>query len=102
MFRPIDTIKGAETVGFSFDGRAMTARAGDTVAAALLANGVQACRQTPVSGAPRGPYCMMGVCFDCLVVIDGVGNRQGCLIPLRDGMRVETQMGRRQTEAVQP
>ncbi|MFN3673756.1 MAG: (2Fe-2S)-binding protein [Bosea sp. (in: a-proteobacteria)] len=102
MFRPIDTIMGAETVGFSFDGRAMTARAGDTVAAALLANGVQACRQTPVSGAPRGPYCMMGVCFDCLVVIDGVGNRQGCLIPLRDGMRVETQMGRRQTEAVQP
>ena len=101
MFRPIDTIKGAETVGFSFDGRAMTARAGDTVAAALLANGVQACRQTPVSGTPRGPYCMMGVCFDCLVVIDGVGNRQGCLIPLRAGMRVETQMGRRQSEAVQ-
>ena len=101
MFRPIDTIKGAETVGFSFDGRAMTARAGDTVAAALLANGVQACRQTPVSSTPRGPYCMMGVCFDCLVVIDGVGNRQGCLIPLRAGMRVETQMGRRQSEAVQ-
>ncbi len=106
MFRPIAEAKGFEgnraaALGFTFDGRAMTARAGDTVAAALLANGVQACRQTPVSGAPRGPYCMMGVCFECLVVIDGVGNRQGCLVPLRQGMRIETQAGRRQPDEVQ-
>ena len=39
-------------------------------------------RATAVSGAPRLPYCMMGVCFDCLVTIDGVGNRQGCLVPV--------------------
>jgi predicted molibdopterin-dependent oxidoreductase YjgC len=95
MFRPMHEGKPAEALGFTFDGRALTARAGDTVAAALLANGVQACRQTPVSGAARGPYCMMGVCFECLVVIDGVGNRQGCLVPLREGMRIETQAGRR-------
>lgn len=100
MFRLMSDAKGGGGLSFSFDGRAMTGRAGDTVAAALLANGVQACRQTPVSGAPRGPYCMMGVCFECLVVIDGVGNRQGCLIPLREGMRVETQAGRRQPEEV--
>ena len=49
-----------------------------------------------MSGAPRAPYCMMGVCFDCLVVVDGVGNRQGCLVPLREGMAVETQHGRRE------
>lgn len=98
MFRPITDADSGASLNFSFDGRAMRARAGDTVAAALLANGVQACRQTPVSGAPRGPYCMMGVCFECLVVIDGVGNRQGCLVPLREGMRVETQAGRRQPE----
>ena len=49
------------------------------------------CRTTPVTGAPRAPYCMMGVCFDCLVTIDGVGNRQGCLVPVREGMRIETQ-----------
>ena len=42
-------------------------------------------RATAVSGAPRLPYCMMGVCFDCLVTIDGVGNRQGCLVPVRRG-----------------
>ena len=80
----------------------MTARAGDTVAAALLANGVEACRQTLVSGAPRGPYCMMGVCFECLVVIDGIGNRQGCLVPLAQGMRIETQHGRRHIEEGRP
>jgi predicted molibdopterin-dependent oxidoreductase YjgC len=100
MFRPISDAKGGASLSFSFDGQAMTARAGDTVAAALLANGVQACRRTPVSGAPRGPYCMMGVCFECLVVIDGVGNRQGCLVPLREGMRIETQAGRRQPEGM--
>ncbi|KQU51173.1 (2Fe-2S)-binding protein [Bosea sp. Leaf344] len=100
MFRPITDADSGASLNFSFDGRAMRGRAGDTVAAALLANGVQACRQTPVSGAPRGPYCMMGVCFECLVVIDGVGNRQGCLVPLREGMRVETQAGRRQPEEI--
>jgi predicted molibdopterin-dependent oxidoreductase YjgC len=106
MFRPIAEAKLSESgraapLGFTFDGCAMTARAGDTVAAALLANGVEACRRTPVSGAPRGPYCMMGVCFECLVVIDGVGNRQGCLVPLREGMRIETQAGRRRPDEVQ-
>ncbi len=86
---------GGETVAFTLDGRAMSARSGDSVAAALLANDVEHCRTTPVNGAARAPYCMMGVCFDCLVIIDGVGNRQGCLIPLRAGMAIETQIGKR-------
>ena len=86
-------------VAITVDGRAISARTGDTVAAALLLAGIDHCRTTPVSGAPRAPYCLMGVCFDCLVVIDGVGNRQGCLVPLRDGMRIETQHGRRQLGA---
>ena len=67
-------------------------------AAALFAAGLLACRTTAVSGAPRGPYCMMGVCFDCLVTVDGIGNRQGCLVEVRDGMRIETQHGRRVAE----
>ena len=86
----------ARRVPFTLDGRAVEGAEGDTVAAVLLALGRTACRETAVSGAPRGPYCMMGVCFDCLVVIDGVGNRQGCLVPLREGMAVETQRGRRE------
>lgn len=47
---------------------------------------------------PRGPYCMMGVCFDCLVTIDGTGNQQGCQIRVRPGMRVETQNGKREID----
>jgi sarcosine oxidase subunit alpha len=62
----------------------------------MLAAGLSRCRTTPVSGAPRAPYCMMGVCFDCLVTIDGVGNRQGCLVRVRDGMQVEIQLGKRE------
>ncbi len=78
------------------EGQKFTARAGDTVAAALLALGVDARRATAVSGAPRLPYCMMGVCFDCLVTIDGIGNRQGCLIPVAPGMQIEIQKGKRE------
>lgn len=82
-------------VAIIVDGKHVAARAGDTVAAALIAAGIEHCRTTPVSGAPRAPYCLMGVCFECLVTIDGVGSRQGCLVPVRDGMAVETQVGKR-------
>jgi predicted molibdopterin-dependent oxidoreductase YjgC len=85
-----------KVVTIHFDGRAIPARQGDSVTAALIGAGEFACRTTAVSGVPRAPYCMMGVCFDCLVVVDGVGNQQGCLTPVRDGMRVERQRGRRE------
>jgi len=87
---------GGDTVPFTLDDKPMTARAGDSVAAALLANGVEHCRTTPISGSPRAPYCMMGVCFECLITIDGVGNKQGCLVPVRRGMVVQTQIGKRE------
>ena len=93
MFRRIDA--AAENVRFSFEGRTIGACAGDSVAAALLAAGETTLRDTPVSGARRAPYCMMGVCFDCLVEIDGVGNRQACLTPVANGMRVRRQRGAR-------
>lgn len=91
--RPDDT---RERVRISIDGKPAEARDGDTVAAAILAAGLAACRETPVTGAARGPYCLMGVCFDCLVTIDGVGNRQGCMVPVAAGMRIETQHGKRE------
>jgi sarcosine oxidase subunit alpha len=94
MFQRIGKSDG--DVAISVDGATVTARAGDTVAAALLAAGLTSTRTTPVSGTPRAPYCMMGVCFECLVTIDDIGNRQGCLIPVREGMRVETQKGKRE------
>jgi predicted molibdopterin-dependent oxidoreductase YjgC len=83
-------------VALTIDGKPLQAKSGDTVAAALLAAGIEYCRTTPVTGAPRLPYCLMGVCFDCLVTIDGVGSRQACLVSVRQGMKVETQQGRRE------
>lgn len=94
MFRRLPDA-GAATLRLTIDGLPATARPGDSVAAAMLAAGVRACRETPASGAARGPYCLMGVCFECLVVIDGVGSRQGCLVPVAEGMRVQTQRGAR-------
>lgn len=95
MFERRATVSRAK-VSFTLDGRQIEAWQGDTIAAALLSAGVNHCRTTPVTGSPRAPYCMMGVCFDCLVTVDGVGNRQGCMIPVADGMRVETQQGERE------
>ena len=83
-------------VAITVDGKVISARTGDTVAAALLLAGIDHCRTTPITGAPRGPYCLMGVCFDCLVAVDGVGSRQGCLVPVREGMTIETQLGKRE------
>ena len=65
---------------------------GETVAAALLASGRQVLRRTARRGDPRGVFCGMGVCFDCLVQIDGRSNRQACLTTVADGMQVETQL----------
>jgi predicted molibdopterin-dependent oxidoreductase YjgC len=74
-----------------FNGHALQVPAASSVAAALLAAGVKRFRNSPVSGAGRAPYCMMGVCFECLLEVDGTPNRQGCLVPLRDGMHIRTQ-----------
>jgi len=86
-------------VTIEVDGVPVAARRGESVAAALLASGLAIARETPVSGAPRTPYCMMGVCFDCLVTIDGVGNRQACLVPVREGMEITTGHGKRSVSA---
>ena len=94
MFRRL--LEGGARVNVTLDGRPIEAREGESVAAAMLAAGTDLCRTTPVGGAPRLPYCMMGVCFDCLVTIDGIGNRQGCLVAVRDGMAIETQCGKRE------
>jgi D-hydroxyproline dehydrogenase subunit gamma len=68
--------------------------AGASAAAAMLAAGYRSIRETPVSGSARAPYCMMGVCFDCLAEVDGVPNRQSCMVEVRAGMQI-----RRQTRA---
>lgn len=77
-------------IRLTVDGEPLHAAAGDTVAAALLAAGRPVTRTSAVSGGPRAPYCLMGVCFECLVEVDGVPSCQACLVEARDGMVVRT------------
>ncbi len=92
MVRRIDTGGGAP-VEFTFDGRPVTAQPGDSIAAALTAAGIRDLRDSVVSGAPRGVFCMMGSCFDCLVEVDGVPNRQACMVAAEAGLVVRRQTG---------
>jgi predicted molibdopterin-dependent oxidoreductase YjgC len=82
-----------ETVAVTIDGAPFEARAGDTVAAALLASGRAAWCPATVPGVPRGPFCLTGVCGDCLVSIDERANQQACLVLVAPGMRIRTQGG---------
>ena len=76
-----------------FDGQPLDVPDDVSVASALLMSGVRTFRSTPVSGSARAPYCMMGVCFECLVEIDGRPSRQSCLTQVRDGMLIPPQEG---------
>ena len=79
------------TLTIFLDDRPVPAAVGESVAAALLAAGLDRGRDSAVSASPRAPYCMMGICFECLMEIDGVANRQTCMIQVRDGMRIRRQ-----------
>ena len=76
-------------VPIEIDGVTHHARLGESVAAALLAAGVTACRVTVVSASPRAPFCLMGACFECLVEVDG-RQVQGCVERVQPGMRIVT------------
>lgn len=99
MFKRLQPDAAEGAVSIFVNGNPRTVRETDTVAAAVLLSNMVPCRTSAVSGEPRAPYCMMGVCFDCLVTIDGVGNRQACLIRVREGMRIEMQQGKRELGA---
>jgi len=86
-------VERGKPIRFLFDGETIAAYEGETVAAALLAAGRRVLRTTPITGTGRGIFCGMGVCFDCLVVIDGEPSRRACMIFAREGMRVESQLG---------
>lgn len=86
----------ADTVTVEVNGVETRVPASCSAAAATLLAGAVS-RLTPSSGSPRAPYCMMGVCFDCLMEIDGTPNRQACLVPVREGMRINVQRGARVT-----
>jgi D-hydroxyproline dehydrogenase subunit gamma len=83
------------TIAVEVEGRAVLVPPGASGAAAVLVAGLDSIRDTAVGGAERLPYCMMGICFDCLAEIDGVPNRQSCMVTAQPGMRIRRQRGRR-------
>lgn len=79
------------TIRFTFDGQPLTARLGDTIASALYAAGIRSWRRLRL-GDERGLLCGIGVCFDCLLSVDGVANLRACQTLVTAGMRVETDL----------
>ena len=90
MFRKLH--ESLETITISFEGTDIRVAPGQTVAAALLSEGHLVFRNSVVNGHPRAAYCMMGVCFECLLVIDGQPSQQACLIQVREGMDIRRQV----------
>lgn len=78
---------------FSFDGKRIPAEPGQSVGAALIAAGHRSWRTTRHEGRPRGVFCGIGICFDCLVVVNGRPNQRACQVEVRDGDDVRTQEG---------
>jgi hypothetical protein len=96
LFRKLDEPDAKlPALSLTIDGQAVNAEPGDSVAAVLLRLNPPLSRTTPVKGSSRAPYCMMGVCFECLAIVDGVASTQTCLVQAQPGMCVERQHGRR-------
>jgi D-hydroxyproline dehydrogenase subunit gamma len=99
MFRKLHE-PGAEALMIDIDGVPATAEPGESVAAVLLRQTEGWSRLTPVTQSKRAPYCMMGVCFDCLAVVDGIPSVQTCMKAVCAGMRVARQMGKRRIDSL--
>lgn len=87
MFRFMDSEEAQANVSFSFEGQLIEAMQGMSIAAALLVNGITTFRQTAVGQADRGPFCLMGTCYECVVMVDGV-HVQACMTLVRAGLIV--------------
>jgi predicted molibdopterin-dependent oxidoreductase YjgC len=100
MFKPIalPVAQQPAQVQIWVDGQPIAARAGETLATALLTQAREPFRHTAVSGAPRMPFCLMGACFECLVEVDGQPNVQACMVQVRPGMKVRRMHGAREAE----
>lgn len=86
-------IEKGRKVNFIFDGKIMEGYEGEPIAAALKAAGVVIHRYTTKYNKPRGIFCAIGRCTDCVMIVDGKPNVRTCVTPLREGMNVQTQYG---------
>jgi len=87
-----ETKKGRE-ISFLFDGKPLKGYEGEPIAVALRAAGVMTHRYTQKRHEPRGVFCAIGRCTDCVMIVDGVPNTRTCITPLVEGMKVQTQDG---------
>ncbi|MGK7376356.1 (2Fe-2S)-binding protein [Planococcus sp. 1R117A] len=84
----LDQVDDTDTVSFTFNQQEYSALNGESLAAALLANGIRTLRVHEETGTPRGIYCNIGHCFECRVTVDGQQGVRACLTPVCDGMAV--------------
>lgn len=89
----LGTIPKGKKVQFKYDGRDLEGFEGEPISVALKANGVMVHRYTARHSQPRGVFCAIGRCTDCVMIVDGVPNVRTCTTPLKAGMAVETQYG---------
>ena len=80
-------------VFFTYNDRTLEGYEGEPIAAALKANGVMVHQYTSKKHSPRGIFCAIGRCTDCVMIVDGKPNIRTCITPLQSGMRVQTQYG---------
>jgi predicted molibdopterin-dependent oxidoreductase YjgC len=92
MFKQLPS-NDVETVQVILNGQEVQVPQGTTVAAMALIHGLRHTRTMPVSQSKRAPFCMMGVCYDCLMVINGKANQRACATYVKNGMQVDTQQG---------
>ena len=78
----------SEKISFTFNGEVFTCERGQSVAAALISAENRELRWTRFEDEPRSIFCGIGICYDCVVVIDGVANQRSCLIEAKEGMKV--------------
>ena len=86
--REESVIERGEPIDLLVDGETIKAYAGETIAGALTAAGRKVFRHTSKTGAPRGLFCGIGICFDCLVTVEGLGQVRSCMVSVQPGMRV--------------
>ncbi|MCK5479151.1 MAG: (2Fe-2S)-binding protein [Methylococcales bacterium] len=92
MFKQLPN-QGTEIVEVFLNGQSVQVLQGTSVAAMALTEGLRFTRTTPISDSKRAPFCMMGVCYECLMIIDGKANQRACATIVKQGMKIETQQG---------
>lgn len=90
----LGTFEKGREVQFTLDGRTLGGFEGEPIAIALRSNGVMIHRLTDRRNEPRGVFCAIGRCTDCIMVVDGVPNIRTCVEPLKEGMVIQKQKGK--------